>query len=398
MKKTFFFFIFFIFTSLLINGAQTLNISASLGEEEWKVLREYVFPDFEKKHDCRIRAVNIEAGDTLKKIEIMHRANNMGIDVLFLDNMNLAPYVEKRLVLTLERFRNLMDNEVYPALVEPLEFNDMLMFFPGRPNVQITYYNTDVFDDIKYKIPTTWDELLKVSENLKKDFGTGKVAIHGTLDANTTTQVFEFIAQAGGDITVLNDEGCVKAFEFMQKLYKSLSPETTRANWNTTNRYLSDETIYLGRNWPFGMNVIVDQNKKQNISAYSIWQGPAGKATMIGGDVIAITRRSKNQELSLKFAQYLMSQKVQNIFVTKLGWPPIREDAMGEVPDWQKPFFEAVLEALEYGEYRPPIMGWSAVDRYVNMAFKDIVIDGMDVKKTLDKYANDLQEELEWMK
>ncbi|MFA7577947.1 MAG: sugar ABC transporter substrate-binding protein, partial [Candidatus Muiribacteriota bacterium] len=137
---------------------------------------------------------------------------------------------------------------------------------------------------------------------------------------------------------------------------------------------------------------------KQNISAYSIWQGPAGKATMIGGDVIAITRRSKNQELSLKFAQYLMSQKVQNIFVTKLGWPPIREDAMGEVPDWQKPFFEAVLEALEYGEYRPPIMGWSAVDRYVNMAFKDIVIDGMDVKKTLDKYANSLQEELEWMK
>jgi trehalose transport system substrate-binding protein len=157
MKKTFFFFIFFIFTSLLINGAQTLNISASIGEEEWKVLREYVFPDFEKKHDCRIRAVNIEAGDTLKKIEIMHRANNMGIDVLFLDNMNLAPYVEKRLVLTLERFRNLMDNEVYPALVEPLEYNDMLMFFPGRPNVQITYYNTDVFDDIKYKIPKTCD-------------------------------------------------------------------------------------------------------------------------------------------------------------------------------------------------------------------------------------------------
>ena len=161
---------------------------------------------------------------------------------------------------------------------------------------------------------------------------------------------------------------------------------------------MSEETIFLARNWPVGMQVIVKQNQKTNIQAYATWAGPAGRATMIGGDVIAITKRSPNQELALKFARYLMSQEIQTLLVTELGWPPIRSDALGRVPEWQRGFFKAMMEALSYGQYRPAIMGWSAVDKYVNLAFKDIVVEGRDVQATLDTYAQDLQEELEWLK
>ena len=380
------------------SSGETLSISASLGENEWKVMREQVFPVFEARENCRIRAVNIEAGDTLKKIEVMHRANRMSIDLLLLDNMNLAPYVEKRLVLDLTKYQAQIDPEVYKSLVNPLTFNGRLMFFPGRPNVQITYYNTDVFSGSNYPIPETWDELLEVAKRLKAAYKVGKVAMHGTLDTNTTTQVFEFITAAGGEITTLNDAGSVKAFTFLQQLYPYLSPETKKATWNTTNKWLSEETLFLARNWPVGMQVIVKQNQKTNIKAYATWAGPAGRATMIGGDVIAITKRSPNQDLALKFAGYLMSREIQTLLVTELGWPPIRSDALGSVPEWQQGFFKAIMEALRYGHYRPAILGWSAVDKYVNLAFKDIVMDGRDVQATLNTYARDLQEELEWLK
>ncbi len=380
------------------SSGETLSIAASLGENEWKVMREHVFPTFEAREHCRIRAVNIEAGDTLKKIEVMHRANRMSIDLVLLDNMNLAPYVEKRLVLDLTKYQALIDPEVDASLVQPLTFNGRLMFFPGRPNVQITYYNTDVFHGGNYQMPETWNELLEVAKRLKATYKVGKVAVHGTLDTNTTTQVFEFITAAGGKITALNDAGSVKAFTFLQKLYPYLSPETKKANWNTTNKFLSEETLFLARNWPIGMQVIVQQNQKTNIQAYATWAGPAGRATMIGGDVIAITKRSPNQELALKFAGYFMSREIQTLLVTELGWPPIRSDALGSVPEWQQGFFKAIMEALRYGHYRPAIMGWSAVDKYVNLAFKDIVMDGRDVQATLDTYARDLQEELDWLK
>ena len=380
------------------SSGETLSISASLGENEWKVMREKVFPPFETREHCRIRAVNIEAGDTLKKIELMHRANRMSIDLLLLDNMNLAPYVEKRLLLDLTKYQALIDPEVDASLVQPLTFHGQLMFFPGRPNVQITYYNTDVFNGTNQTIPETWDALLEVAKQLKAAYKVGKVAVHGTLDGNTTAQVFEFITAAGGKITTLNDAGSIKAFTFLQQLYPYLSPETKKANWNTTNKFLSEDTLFLARNWPVGMQVIVQQNQKTNIKAYATWAGPAGRATMIGGDVIAITKRSSNQELALKFARYLMSREIQALLVTELGWPPIRSDALGSVPEWQQGFFKAIMEALRYGHYRPAIMGWSAVDKYVNLAFKDIVIDGRDVQTTLDTYARDLQEELDWLK
>jgi trehalose transport system substrate-binding protein len=328
----------------------------------------------------------------------MHRANRMSIDLLLLDNMHLAPYVEKRLVLDLTKYQALIDPEVDASLVKPLTFHGRLMFFPGRPNVQITYYNTDVFNSSTYPIPETWDELLEVAKRLKAAYKVGKVAMHGTLDTNTTAQVFEFITAAGGEITTLNDAGSVKAFTFLQELYPYLSPETKKANWNTTNKFLSEETIFLARNWPIGMQVIVKQNQKTNIKAYATWAGPAGRATMIGGDVIAVTKRAPNKDLALKFAGYLMSREVQTRLVTELGWPPIRPDALGGVPEWQQGFFKAIMEALRDGHYRPAIMGWSAVDKYVNLAFKDIVIDGKDVQATLDTYARELQEELEWRK
>jgi trehalose transport system substrate-binding protein len=376
----------------------TLSIAASLGENEWKVMRKHVFPPFEAREHCRIRAVNIEAADTLKKIEVMHRANQMSIDLVLLDNMNLAPYVEKRLVLDLTSYQALIDPEVDASLVQPLTFNGRLMFFPGRPNVQITYYNTDVFNGTNYHIPETWDELLEVAKRLKTAYKVGKIAVHGTLDGNTTAQVFEFITAAGGKITTFNDAGSVKAFTFLQELYPYLSPETKKANWNTTNTFLSNDTLFLARNWPVGMQVIVQQNQKTNIQAYATWAGPAGRATIIGGDVIAITKRSPNQELALKFARYFMSREIQTLLVTELGWPPIRSDALGSVPEWRQGFFKAIMEALRYGHYRPAIMGWSAVEKYVNLAFKDIVMDGRDVKSTLDTYARDLQEELDWLK
>ena len=394
---TFVLFLFSIGMARFSSG-ETLSISASLGEDEWKVMREHVFPTFEARENCHIRAVNVEAGDTLKKIEAMHRANRMSIDLLLLDNMNLAPYVEKRLVLDLTKDQALIDPEVYESLVKPLTFNGQLMFFPGRPNVQITYYNTDVFDGSNYTIPETWDELLEVAKRLKAAYKVGKVAMQGTLDTNTTTQVFEFITAAGGEITTLNDTGSVKAFTFLQELYPYLSPETKKANWNTTNKFLSEETLFLARNWPIGMQVIVKQNQKTNVKAYATWAGPAGRATMIGGDVIAITKRSPNKDLALKFAGYLMSREIQTLLVTELGWPPIRSDALGSVPEWQQGFFQAIMEALRYGHYRPAIMGWSAVEKYVNLAFKDIVMDGRDVQTTLDTYARDLQEELDWLK
>lgn len=364
-----------------------LKVSMALGESEWEVMKDKVFPGFEKKNNVKIEALQIEPADLITKLEAMHTAKKMEIDIITQDNMALAQLVDKGLVEDLSGYRNLIPNEIIDALIPVGEFNNKLYFMPYRPNVEINFYNEKKFKELGLKIPTNWDELLQVAKTLKDQEGIGRIAIKGTLDGNTTVQLFEFIRQAGGDPLVLNDEGSIKAYTFLQELWPFLSPDTKKANWNTMNKYLATESVYYGANWPFAVNVIVKDGGKKEIVAVDSFAGPVKQSKVLGGEVIGIPVGSPNKDLAFKFMQYLMSKETQEILVAELGWPSSRTDAYGKVEKWQQPYFEAVNEALKVAEPRPNVTYWDTVDKSLNDALREIAIERKDVKTVLDKYA-----------
>ncbi|PAB60287.1 sugar ABC transporter substrate-binding protein [Anaeromicrobium sediminis] len=372
--------------------AKVLRVSMALGESEWEVMKEKVFPKFEEANNVKIEPLQIEPTDLITKLEAMKEADKMEIDIITQDNMALAQLVDKGLVEDLSEYRELIPAEIIPSLVPVGEFSDKLFFMPYRPNVEINLYNENKFNEYGLKPPTNWDELLEVAKTLKEKEGLGRVAIKGTLDANTTVQLFEFIRQAGGDPLVLNDEGSVKAYTFLQELYKYLSPDTKKADWNTMNKYLATESVYYGANWPFAVNVIVKDGEKEEIKPAMSFTGPVKKSRVLGGEVIGIPVGSQNKELAFEFMKYLMSKETQEILVSEMGWPAARTDAYGEVEEWQQPYFAAVNEAIQVAEARPNVVYWDVVDKALNDALREIAIEGKDVKETLDKYAAIIEE------
>ncbi|SKA97303.1 carbohydrate ABC transporter substrate-binding protein, CUT1 family [Caloramator quimbayensis] len=374
------------------SGPATLRITMGLGEEEWKVMREDVFPAFEKANNCKIEAVQIEASDVVKKLEAMKQANKMDIDLIAQDNMALAPLVDKGLVEDISEFKNKIPSEIIPSLISVGEFDGKLYFFPFRPNVEINFYNEAKLNQYGLKPPANWDELFNLAKTLKEKEGVGKVGIKAVFDGNTTVQLFEFIRQAGGDPLVLNDEGSVRAYTFLKELWPYLSFDSLKADWNTTNRFLAEESMYLAANWPFGVNVIVKDGGKKEIKAYGGFSGPVKASKVLGGDVLGIPKGSPNKELALKFIEYLMSKDVQETLASKLAWPSARTDAYAKVEDWQKPYFDAINEAMKVAQPRPNLVYWADVDKALNDALKEIVVDGKDVKATLDKYHQKIEE------
>ncbi|MCG0276480.1 MAG: extracellular solute-binding protein [Thermosediminibacteraceae bacterium] len=363
-----------------------LKVAMGLAEEEWKVMKEYVFPEFEKRYGVKIEPIQMEAGDTVKKLEAMHQAGQMDIDLITQDNMQLAQLVEKGLVEDLSEYRDMIPKEVIPSLIPVGEFDGKLYFMPYRPNVEIAFYNEKKFNEYGLKPPRTWDELLQVAKTFKEKEGVGKVVIKMNLGPDSTCHMFDFIRSAGGDPTVLNDEGSVKAFTFLKEIYPYLSPESKKADWNTPNQYLATESAYLVQNWPFTSVVVVKDGGKKEIKAYQGWAGPVKESHVLGGEVIGIPKGAPNKEMAIKFMEYLMSKEVQEILTSKLGWPSMRTDAYGKVEEWQKPYFEAVSEALKHAEPRPNLTYWAEVDKAINGALREIVLEGKEVKPTLDKY------------
>ena len=146
------------------------------------------------------------------------------------------------------------------------------------------------------------------------------------------------------------------------------------------------------QNWPFGVRIIVKEYKKDNLATYHGFAGPKREAHVVGGEVLGIPKGAGNKELALKFVAYLQTKAVQEKLVSKLGWPSIRSDAYGTVPDWLTPHFKSVNEALKCGVFRRNAYYWNGYVKYINEAFAEIVTRGEPVQQTLDYYHNKLEQ------
>jgi trehalose transport system substrate-binding protein len=373
-------------------GATELKVMMGLGEMEWRVMRNVVFPPFERQHGVTIRGIQAEAADAVKKLVAMHRAKRMEVDLITQDILLLAPLVKAGMMEDLSAYRDMIPGSSLPQLVEVGTFDGTLYFLPYRPNVQITYYHAAKFQQYGLRPPQTWEELLAVARRFREAEGVGRVLFHGALDLNTTTQLIEFIWAAGGDPLVLNDPGSVQALTFLQQLAPYLAPETRRADWNTTNAFLGTESVYLARNWPFGVYQLVREAGKEQIQVYPGWRGPVRQGYVLGGEVIGIPKGGGQRPLAIELMHYLMSKPVQEILVSNLGWPSFRSDAYGTVEAWQAPYFETVRQALKQAQPRPQVDYWAQLDRALTGAFRDIVYDGKPVGATLDRYHQELQQ------
>jgi len=371
-------------------GGGSVTFVTGLAEEEKQVVGD-LLNQFQSSSGLQIKMVQMESQDVVNQLKAKKQANKIDVDLIAQDNLRLGPLVSNGIVEDLSGEKGRIPDTAIEALLPVSQFDGKTYFLPYRPNVEITYYNSTKFNAYGLKPPETWDDLLKTAQTLKDKEGVGKVAIQGSAGDALTVTVFEFIKQAGGDPLVLNDPGSVQAFDFLKQLEPLMTPEYQTAKFDTMNTILSNDTAYLGSNWPFGITVIVEKNGRKDIKAYHGWKGPSKESHVLGGEVLGIPIGAPNRAGALQVADFLMSKDTQSQLLSKLGWPPMRSDAFGSVPDWQTEYFQAVQQALKNVDARPNVAYWDDASRAMNDAFRDIVQQKQPTKDTLDKYAAAIQ-------
>ena len=370
---------------------QTLRMSIAMAESEVAVFNELIVDGFREATGGEIEVSNIEAQDVVRTLEAQVGADDVQIDMLVQDNNTLAPLVDGGLVEEITDAESIMPGATIEALKEVLQFDGTYYFLPARPNVQITYYNSAKFEE--YGIsepPATWDDLLTAGQTVLDNAGVGQLSIQGEAGGPLGVTVTQFLWQAGGDPLEINNEAGAEAFQFMQDLKPFLTPQYPTATFDTTNTYLLNESVVLAQNWPFGVNVIVQEGGKEEVLAYAGWEGPAGNALVLGGDVFGIAAGTQNYDMAVDVAKFWMQRSVQEQFTSRIGWAAMRDDALGAVEDWQQPYFEVVSEALAVTQPRPNVVYWNQVENILSDAFNDIVSNEADVQETLDRYQEEI--------
>lgn len=371
---------------------KTLRLSVAFAEVELQVFQEVAVDAFSEQTGAEVEVVTIESGDVVTSLQAQVPSGNIEIDLIMQDNNTLGTLVAEELVEELPEAAEIIPPETIPALVEAFKFDGTDFFLPARPNVQITYYNSALFDEWGLETPTTWDDLTAAGQTILDNSGVGKLSIQGVPGGPVGVTVTQFIWQAGGDPLTINTAEGAAAFEYMAGLKEFLTPQYPTATFDTTNTYILNESVVLAQNWPFGVNVIVQEGGKDEVLAYSGWEGPAGNALVLGGDVFGVVKGTENRDVALDFAKFFMSREVQETLTTRLGWPAIRDDAFGSVEEWQQPYFDVISEALGFTQARPTVTHWPQVEQALSDAFNDIVTNEAEVQATLDQYQATIDE------
>lgn len=369
---------------------RTLRVSIAMAESEAQVFDELIVQGFREATGGTIEVSNIEAADVVRTLEAQVGSGNVQIDMVVQDNNTLAPLVEGGLVEEIQDAESVMPASTIDALKEVLQFDGTYYFLPARPNVQITYYNSRKFEEYGVEPPKTWDELMSTAQTIQEQAGVGQVSLQGVAGGAVGVTVTQFLWQAGGDPLEINNEAGQQAFQFLQDLKPYLTPQYPTATFDTTNTYLLNESVVLAQNWPFGVNVIVQEGGKSEVLAYAGWEGPAGNALVLGGDVFGIAKGSENYDMAVDMAKFWMTKDVQEQLTARIGWASMRNDALGQVEDWQQPYFEVVSEALSVSKPRPNVVYWTDVENILTEAFNEIVSGGAEVASTLDKYQEQI--------
>jgi trehalose transport system substrate-binding protein len=368
-----------------------IRVAVGLAPSERKVFEDALLPEFKRSTGISVEFVQIDSDELLVLLREEAGGSGVPFDLLAIDNNSLAPLVVEGLVEELTAETQRIPDEVLDSMLPVTQFGGRTFFFPFRPNVQITFYNSDKFGQMGMEPPRTWDELLDCARMMDETERKGRLALKGVVGGPNAVQVTEFIWQAGGDPLVLNDEGSVRAFEFLQELAPYLSDRTPDAKFDTMNDYLASGDIYLGQNWAFGVQEIVVKKGKREIHAYCGWSGPEGEVHVLGGDVLAVPKGTANRTDALAFAEYLMSKEAQSTLAAELSWPSIRADAYDRVDPALKPYWDAINEAMSLARARPNVPYWKDVEQILGQAWTDIVVNGMDVEQRLNFYAAEIE-------
>lgn len=370
------------------------HYSAQSAENE--TLMNVLIPKFEEENPgIKVNAVSHEWADLHDKILISAQSNTLP-DVARLD-IAWVPEFQKMGILTA------LDEEMADFDAVTAELLDSAMstgFVQGHyyamalnTNTKILFYNADALAAAGLEVPATMEDFAAAvaalsgkNENGQQVWGLNEPALAGW-------NVLPYIWSNGGEITnedntkasgYINSEKTIAAVQMLADMAKNgqltgyNSGDIPMTDGFGTGRYM----ILLEGPW-----------KSAELAgaypelAYGNCQLPAGEAgsiSVLGGEDIAMFNTA-NKDAAWKFMQFMTSPFAEEE-MAKCGQIPVNKTAL-ESDTVKNADFAPFLEAITTAKARPAVAAWSEIDNELTVAMTEILVNGADVKETLDALA-----------
>lgn len=387
---------------------ERVTITALINAGEVPQWKESIVKGFEKENPG-IHLEIIEAPNATDLTENLYTAafilGDSPYDLVYMDVIWTGKFAAAGWLLDLsdripeDELKAFMDKDV-----EAGRYKGKLYRIPLRSDAGMLYYRTDLLEQIGAKPPETFEDLVKVSQQLQEKKATRWGYVWQGAQYEGLPAMFVEILEGFGGFWVnsktnevgLDQPEAIKAVEFLRSVIdKSISPPgvTSYREEDTRRLFVSGESAFL-RNWPYVWATANEEGSeiKGKVGIKPMVHIPGAKSgACLGGWGMGIAKTSKHPQEALKAIQYFTSKEAQRRFTLETASISSRRDLFSDPEIIAKyPHYPKFQKLVESAVLRPPIAQYAQssdiLQRYLNAALSN---RSLSVEKTMKAAANE---------
>jgi multiple sugar transport system substrate-binding protein len=298
-------------------------------------------------------------------------------------------------------------NDIFPPLLQESKWRGTMYSLPMEATGVALLYNRELFRNAGLdpdRPPRTWAELLEDAKALTRTrdgkpdqvgFFVPVFPASGPLGDWMVWQFYPFLFQAGGDVinkeqthVLYNSQAGVEALTLWKNIYSDLHLSSFTIDY---------EVAFASRKLAMSLDGPWNLPRWRQIKGLE-WEiaplpaGPAKRATIIGGEYLAIFRQSQHPAEAWRFLKWMLRPDVQAFWSMKSGYLPVRK-AVSADPVYEKflrenPPLKVYVDQLQVAQAPSPIdFHGLRISRHLAEAIEKATLGNADPKAVLDEAA-----------
>ena len=348
--------------------------------------------EFKEQTGCEVVVDSVAYTGMYDKLSTEIKAKQATHDVACMDVVWLAAFAG-----AIEPLNDVDTSDFLPTLEESGTIDGNLLGYPMWVNSKILIYRKDLIPE--NKVPKTWEEYQKLSQELSTDemygttvFGSGTDAVCSFLD---------FACQAGADGLVFDKEGNVNitdqayvdALNFMvENANADYTPSDSLSTAATESQELfTNGKIAMQLNWSHQYPAAVAELGADKVGCASMIAGSAGIGATTGPWYECVMKDSKNKEMAQKYVEFMYEHNEDYMDLTlKIAGRTYVYEENGKEAGHEHT--TAVLETLnsKQSQARPMVKTWPQIEE-VLVGVVESTLGGADINETLESAKAEIE-------
>ncbi len=417
-------------------GREPLKVWIAAGRDQAQILKRMIEDSFTPSTGIFINLELINIG-TLLPATLAGRGPDVALGMEASAPINFAL---RNAVVDLTQFPDFDEVKkcFHKSALAPFTFREQVYALPQQQVFSMLFYRKDILYELGLGIPQTWEDVLKIIPELQKqnmDFGLPisslglrrtvsadigmSTAGAGSLSSHPGVMPFlTYLYQRSCDLylpdgikTALDNEKAVEAFQLWTDLYELYK---LPLEFNPANRFRTGEMPLLIDNYPLYNILKVFAPEIRGKWSFTLVPGtlhedgtldrtiPAGAMAQRVGSADMILNDIKDKEAAWKFLKWWSSTEVQLRYGRELEsmmgvaarFPTANLEAAALLP-WTIDEFKMLEEQWQHIKGVPEIPGGYMTGRHLDNAFRKVINEQAESRKTLLDYVRVIDEEIE---